>query len=1404
MQVTHPEPTPRRRGAAAGLVAVLAVLAIAPAPAARTRPGRYDASGIDGSGAAIVQPVTLGVRVGLVGAVPGDAGHQAWAVGRSTAKIPGWAGERGGGQAVFLRYTRADGWRLNGPPVDARGRVVNPTVTAISMASDGSGWAVGGQGSMLRLANGRWVATSPVTEQALSAVSIGAANGVRFGFAVGGGRTVLRLAGDRWTADPVGLAGTEGFDFLGVAAVSPADAWIAGSSGRGVLVLRRTARGWTRVATGSELFDREDGPRRAGTMLVASARALSVAATSAGAWVGGSIVPADAGSSLGDPAGDPTRPFVLHAEASGEVTTFCPDRYSLGSEGGAQTETFCDEPFPLSAFGISALAAFPGPRRGEAFAAGLGLFHYRNGSWFREPNPLSYLTSLAFVNRGEGWLAGSGATTAPTGAFSTLPAIAHWTRSPEPPHMARHPQPVTDASTGTAATLESVAVAPDASGRALAVGQSGALLAHRPGVGWDSFTRATAQPLHGVAWASANDAWAVGGRGTTLHFDGTRWRHVVYGTGLTNAGLFAVAFAAGRGYAVGSNGTILRFDGTRWRIDAQSRRLTDADLFAVAAAGGEFVAAGAEGTLLETRGGRWRRVAGVSPLLARGGLLPSLYTVAGLPDGTAVAGGESSTLIRRDKAAGAWRVDHEGGRVPPEGTILAVAARRTPAGLELVASVSDSPLKYAGDILAPATGQVLHGTSRGWRDLDHTARQTLYDSFDASAPRDPVYSIAFDGSRAWAVGGIAPGNDDGKGHVNAFPTSSVYRIDPYGDPHAEGYRTVPSLEDRPGVISFAFFGESSCGAGLCGMPVGSEPMADVVASQIRDEVNAMARLPGGPAFALFGGNFRGAGIPEELGQFKAYADGFEVPFFAALGGRELFSGLQSAALAPGLGDSVSPDDAFFVDSFRDRPRPWGERPPPAGFVPVLDDAATRGARTHYAFDYAPSPERRLRIVVLDDSAPARLTTAATQNPPRDQVAWLTDALRDARTRGIPAIIVMNRPARNPLDLTNPESAYDEALPVQAAASNIGASAVLTSYFRQNSVLMLSVGEAGTVPVFAFGGGGAPLESKPSASPPVPPDPSLGYYHSWQLVTVDTTRRTLLGQAEVSVKSYPVVDTLALHAIDGATVPGGNTLRFTASGRAPQGGGPADPLQSRAAVVPMDFRTRGACPPDPGRNRRPICRDTGSIGPHFLFASSDPRVGFFVTPSAFDERFPYLDPATGLPVADPTSGLFCAVGAGTTLVGVVSGFHRALKQVTVTGGEGPCVKRTVVAPPEPPKPRRIPEPEEPAPIPRRIALPVPEPQAIAVLPPPPVPIVAPAPPIAGGYARKEKHEANIERAGEMSEFRALPRGAHSDGIAESLALVAAAGILGVAGAVAAARRRNAAAQPARAWIEGRRR
>ncbi len=64
--------------------------------------------------------------------------------------------------------------------------------------------------------------------------------------------------------------------------------------------------------------------------------------------------------------------------------------------------------------------------------------------------------------------------------------------------------------------------------------------------------------------SAGNDVWAVGDRGTILHWDGSAWTKVPSNT---TAHLFGVAMvSASRGWAAGSDGALVEWNGSAWNV----------------------------------------------------------------------------------------------------------------------------------------------------------------------------------------------------------------------------------------------------------------------------------------------------------------------------------------------------------------------------------------------------------------------------------------------------------------------------------------------------------------------------------------------------------------------------------------------------------------------------------------------------------------------------------------------------------------------------------------------------------------------------------------------------------------------------------------------------------------------
>jgi hypothetical protein len=141
--------------------------------------------------------------------------------------------------------------------------------------------------------------------------------------------------------------------------------------------------------------------------------------------------------------------------------------------------------------------------------------------------------------------------------------------------------------------------------------------------------------LRAVAGRSASDVWAVGDRGTALHFDGNAWSRRETGS---SAVLRAIVPLAGAVWAVGDGATVLRWDGRRWtKVPVP----TGVNLHGIASLGANGLSVvGARGTFLRYDGVRWTKEA--RPRLGR------LRTVLELAPGNAWAASEGGRVLHFD------------------------------------------------------------------------------------------------------------------------------------------------------------------------------------------------------------------------------------------------------------------------------------------------------------------------------------------------------------------------------------------------------------------------------------------------------------------------------------------------------------------------------------------------------------------------------------------------------------------------------------------------------------------------------------------------------------------------------------------------------------------------------------
>lgn len=1335
-----------------------------------------------------MQPVQTPARVQLVASVPSSPDGETWAVGLTSSPIPGGDRLSAAGQTVFLQHRGRGGWTVVGAPVDETGAPVNPSISSVALAVNGEGWAGSANGELFhRRPGGPWVRDDAASLQTrgsgITSISLNADEDGVYGYAVGGGMMFLRLTDGAWARDTTTVsvpAGAAVPDLASVNTASRSDAWaVTGPSTNTLMIFHREGGVWVRVTTGRPMFDAPPSPVLSGGSPTVNsyARGSAIAVAAGQVWVTGTMSVVDAVSPLG---GDRSRPFALRLHASSRaVRSWCPRTYQFNNQGVATTTTVCDSPFPYAtAEDLPALAAFGD---GRVLAAGSGFFEFDGNEWQRRPSVAGYAVSATFASPDEGWLAADGVSTAGGGRAteSTNTTLAHWTTTPEPTLARRWAQPLTS-------VLESVAVHPSG-GPALAVGEDGAIARLEPGVGWDAMGSPASAALHAVAWPEADRAWAVGAAGTILRFDGRTWSPDPASGGLTKSSLLGLAFASPNdGVAVGDEGTILRWDGRSWTRDTRGGEVPKQRLTGVAVSGGSYLVVGHAATALaSTSGAPWR------PALApditrrlRSGQsqdLPNLLSVAVAQDGTVLLGGSRGVLLQRDPG-GEVRTSDLGWI---DGSIHSMVAWRQDGRLRAVVSAGRSDKRHNGDQLAEPYGWLLASDGDGWRDLVHGRVRERSPDLDAPVLRDAVYGLAMDpGSpgRAWAVGGFPRNVRDEDGHVRFTSTSSIWRValertPPEASP-AESVARLP--ESRAGAVQFAFFGDTTCVGAVCASTLGSGNRGDVVMTRALRSIDRLGES-GQAAFAVFGGDARRNGIPDELNAVKGMFDELSIPFFAAIGDRDQFSSLSAG------GQSLLRSNGYYLETFADRVGPWGHKPAPKGFFPVAlpgDSAPAPGrARTHYAVDHRTPSGTRVRLVVLDTSQ--GISRVDGQNPAEDQLSWLQRVLADARIRDLPTVVVMHQPQVLPVD-----TSVDSSLLTGTLTAG-GVTVALASHQRLNRLFRIpSEYTPGAVPIGIFGGGGSALEAGGV--------PEMGAYHSWQLVSIEPQAGS---PPAVRIRSVPVLESVALSAPQGRTANAGSALRFGAVGRAPDLGGShsdgtdPNPDQGRSTYLRLPF------PAPCELLQQPIsgCRPPEVVVPDYRFVTGDPSVALFVREDPSRPGLPFRDTAGRL-VADPQSGLLCTFRAGETVARVEVGEVASEVPVQVRAGSGVC-NPGILAPAsdpalvvEPPaEPRGPVEPGRGENPPAHLLQPRSPESALALLATPPVPSPAPSPPGGGSGEKEEERElatdqAEMSRVGDRDReaFGLLPAG------------VAMAVGLGLAGIVGLVRRRAAPATTTTIW------
>jgi Transglycosylase SLT domain len=1216
-------------------------------------------------------------NIKLLGELPGDQ-HETWAIGQTNAPPPVVDGAplpyiaQGHGQLVVLRYTDATGWRIvdvlrNG---DGSAYPLTGSGTASgAMSSSGEAWIAlsnGSQSAMFHRAPGGRFQLDPAATATVKpllsgqpTVRLGTTGGgkvygllvstsipavtqpvptssgpasvqtfLQYGQLVDGVWTVKGASvPPTWTA-PAGIASL----ILRAADVTgPGTGWAGideqtfagGRQTHSLILARFDQNGWTFLPdTGLDALDSSGqfalGSQQSAAAAVGSVDVQPVAlrADSGGVWLSATV------------AGYPV--IARYDAAAGRVVqSWCTSTLSRDSYG-------CTSPLDLDHPAAVPDAVFDTPQGpvAEAVASG-SISVYADGAWTSSAAPgfVPGSGKGVFADATDGWLV-NGNALARLSASAPVSQLAAW---PEPN---RNP-------------LVSVALPPgqsttDTAG-ALAVGVNGTALHYDLQAGWQvdpTPARTHHIQLTGVAFAGPSVAFAVGQAGAILRWDGTKWTDDPQSTNVTTSTLNSVAFGAdGQGWAVGGFGTVLHFDGTAWSREQIDSQDSGANLTSVTVAGQTVYAIASGNLVMRAPDGTWQRVPATSlptPAPPAG----SLKLVSGLPDGALAVAGKSLLLIREPGAAQFAYSPQSFNGIP-----VALAAFRAPGGgLRAFVSIAPPIQTLAGlsnDVggFPSGDGNLLLQTDGGWQDLSHALppASTPFAAGDGVVQPDPVLAVAAspDGSHAWAVGGYAGTHTaDGIGTDQLLSarsqdwfTSAIWRYDAVGSTTSQ--QTTQAGVDLPatdGTVSFAFFSSALCKL-QCAAVQHAQP--DVNLSAAATQIHAFAQQPGGPAFAVLGGNARG---PMDGGSWGNGAGRIELAhlpgLLAPLAGVPTYAAYGPRDAVPTSSDQALP----WATAFSGAPAPFGPGAAPPGIAPLSSGDPTGPVRKYYAFD-ASQNGGTVRLIVLDNSAGSLEASAP------GQTRWLTDELAGAQTAGLPVVVIAARPLNS-----NDLGAASDGDQVAAQLAAAGVLGVFTTSGGESIEWAKQTDQVASVPF------------NPSPFVQIPQIPeyegaTLTYQQPknngvlWYDVSVDTVNRQL------SVQGIPVISQLALEPLNGLTAARSSTLQFQAIARRPAG---------TIATTPSDDSF-------PGFGQYvgiPAASCSGCIGPSYVFASSDPVIGDFVAPSAPGSPYPKLN-AKGKPTHSSGSGLFCAFNPGTTTVSITSGLMTASVPVTVkSGGFGP--------------------------------------------------------------------------------------------------------------------------------------
>jgi hypothetical protein len=193
-------------------------------------------------------------------------------------------------------------------------------------------------------------------------------------------------------------------------------------------------------------------------------------------------------------------------------------------------------------------------------------------------------------------------------------------------------------------SLYGIGAAQDGSGWAFAVGGGGTILQY-DGMQW---TRSTPVGTDTIRWVDVlrrDFAVAAGQSGSVYWWNGSTWRYD--DTSGTSTMLYAIdAVSETDVWAVGANGTSVHWDGTRWQVVSTG---TTRHLYGVlAVAADDVFAVGTSGTVIHYQGGAWTRI---SPAW----LSAEIETAWAPADGEHVyVAGTAGAVAVWERATGTW------------------------------------------------------------------------------------------------------------------------------------------------------------------------------------------------------------------------------------------------------------------------------------------------------------------------------------------------------------------------------------------------------------------------------------------------------------------------------------------------------------------------------------------------------------------------------------------------------------------------------------------------------------------------------------------------------------------------------------------------------------------------------